>query len=139
MSWNTFTYSMGNLTNLTTFAQQVKDKSNGNFFTRLQDAGLNLWGNSMAIRTARDTRTYTGSNVGYMGFFQANGNASDALYNTSNASLWAYNMLTPRFYDNMNSTYGMGSGGMYGMGGMSMAGGLQGSSIFNNRYHGYWA
>ena len=152
MSWNDFTYAMGNLSNLLNFTNGVLDKKSGQpLTTRLQDNGINLFGNTMALSTARDVRTYTGSNLGYMGFFSAKGNASEAMANTANASVWAYQNLTPMYYDNIFMQSGMyGMGGMYGMNsmyGMGRMGSMYPTTSYttfqnpavNRRFQGYFA
>ena len=147
MSWNDFTYAMGNLQNLINFTRGVSDKSSGQSLgTRLQDNGINLFGNTMALGTARDVRTYTGSNLGYMGYFSANGDAAAALDNTNRASIWSYQYLTPAYYDSIYMRNGMyGMGGMYGMYGMGGMGGMYPTSTFStvsytngNQPRSYW-
>lgn len=145
MGWNDFTYAMGNLSNVFRAANGVLDKSQGGTIgSRMQNAGIQLFGNSIALQTAKDIREHTGSSIGYAGFFSANGDSSKAIQNTTDAALFATQMYTPLFYSNMR---GMGMyGGMYG--GMynscntstyapASSGGF--GTFNNNFFRGYWA
>lgn len=142
MGWNDFTYAMGNLSNVFRFSKGILDKSSGESLgTRMQNAGIELFGNSMALDNARNIRSHTGSNIGYMGFYSANGDASQAMQNTTNASLWAASMYTPMFYNNMG---GMGGYGMYGSYPTTTYSSYSyttgGNNGFNNKFfRGYWA
>ena len=145
MSLNDFTYAMGNLSNLLNFTNGVLDKKSGQpLATRLQDSGINLFGNTMALGTGRDIKTNTGSNLGYMQFFSAKGNASEALANTANASIWAYQNLTPMYYNNYFMQRGLY--GMNGMYGMNRMGSMYPTTTYstmqtpaaNRRFQGYW-
>lgn len=108
MSWNNFTFAMGNITNLLRATNTaLKKDGNTGLGDRLQDAGMQLFGNSMALRTARDIRNNTYSSAGYTGFFAANGNADKAMKNTTDAALWAYQTYTPMFYYNNYNPMGM--------------------------------
>lgn len=147
MSWNSFTYAMGNLSNMFKFANGMFDKQSGNITDRLKNSGTELLGNTIALRTARDTRTYTGSSLGYTGFFSAQ-NSSEALQNTMGAADFAMRMYTPMYYNNYGNTYSgygmsnMGLGSMnymYGNNFSSSFGGNFGGGFNNNRFRGYWA
>lgn len=145
MSWNSFTYAMGNISNMLNFANGMLNKSGGSFVDRMANSGTNLVGNTIALKTAKDTRTYTGSSVGYTGFFRANGNAQAALQNTMEAATTAYQIYTPMYYNMYNSNNIFNS---YNMNNMSSLNFLQRSNIAgtfggpyanNNRFNGYWA
>jgi len=108
-------------------------------------AGINLFGNSMATQNAAELREATGSNYGYFAKNQANGDGTQALQNTTQASLWTWQ--TDMMYGGM---YGMGccSGGMWdtmmpggtwgpGFGARSFPGGSTfRSSFFRNGWFG---
>lgn len=135
---------MGNISNLLKFANGMLDKNGGNFVDRLKNSGTNLFGNTIALRTAKDTREYTGSSIGYTGFFSAQ-NGSEAIQNTNAAADLALRLYTPYYYNMYNSGNMFGSYGMSNMNYMNfsqrsnIAGTFGGAYTNNNRFHGYWA
>ena len=141
MGWNDFTYAMGNLRNMFGATNTLIDKNSGvPLGQRMKDAGIELFGNSMALRTAWDIKNNTNSSVGYAGFFSANGDASQAMQNTTNAAMWSAQMYTPTSYWN---SY-MGMNGMYGSMPQTTnysysytTNGTQNSG--SNFFRGYWA
>ena len=141
MGWNDFTFAMGNIANVFRATNGVLDKSQGGTLgSRMQQAGIQLFGNSMALQTAKDIRANTGSCIGYTGFYAANGDASKAVQNTTDAALFATQMYTPMFYSNMRGTssmYGMYNSYPTSTYASPSSGGF---GTFNNKFFkGYWA
>lgn len=73
-----------------TFARDMmRPKKQGESFAdKMTKAGIDLFANTEATRNAANLRYHTGSNLGYMGKFAAGDNAEQALYNTTQASLY---------------------------------------------------
>lgn len=59
---------------------------------KISTAGINLFGNASATQNAAELREVTGSNLGYFAKSAAGDDAQKALANTTQASLWTYQM-----------------------------------------------
>lgn len=59
---------------------------------KVSTAGINLFGNAAATQNAAELRDITGSNLGYFAKSAAGDDAQKALANTTQASLWTYQM-----------------------------------------------
>jgi membrane peptidoglycan carboxypeptidase len=62
---------------------------------------MNLFGNAASTNVADNVRRQTGSSMGYFAKYAAGGNGGQALYNTTQAGYYAYDLYHPCIYDQM--------------------------------------
>ena len=99
-SWSNFNETMAYTNDILRFCRDMVHKDgNTSFVDRMGNAGMNLFGNAASTAVADNIRRNTGSSFGYLAKYSAGGNGEQALYNTTQAGYYLYDLYHPYVFD----------------------------------------